>query len=262
MSEAIENRSGGVKIMTTNLQKRESDELSGAQSRSILSMILDAARDPGCDVNKMIAMHTLFRQVVADEKKDLYDQAMARLQPRLPIIEKTKKGTNGKYAPIEIIDAAIGPLLQDEGFHFVFTSAPVAQGSKDMLVTGRLVHRGGHFEEASIPMALDTSGSKTGTQGGISTVSYGIRALKRMFLDLRMVDEDRDGSNERCITEDQAMTIDTLIGNIPDQPPGYRLRCQSKLLGAMNVGKISEIPLRRFGEAVNKLEKAAQGPAK
>lgn len=232
----------------------------GGKSRQILGIISTAAADPNCDVSKMTAMHDLFRQVVADEKKDLYDQAMARLQPKLPLIEKNKKGANGKYAPIEAIDAAIAPLLKEEGFHFVFTSAPASPPSKDMLVVGRLVHKGGHYEEASIPVALDTSGSKTATQGAVSTVSYGIRCIKRMMLDLNMVDEDRDGSNERCITEDQELTIDTLIGNIPDEPKGYRLRCQSKLLGAMNVSKISEIPAARFGEAVNKLEKAAQGP--
>ena len=251
--------------MSTELQSASAEvavtgDPVGERSSSLLGMISLAARDPQCDVAKMTAMHTLFRQVVADEKKDLYDKAMARLQPRLPIIEKSKKGANGKYAPIEAIDAAIAPLLKEEGFHFVFTSSPAAPPSKDMLVTGRLVHKGGHFEEASIPVALDTSGSKTATQGAVSTVSYGIRCIKRMMLDLNMVDEDRDGSNEKIITEDQAMTIDTLIGNIPDNPPGYRLRCQSKLLGAMNVSKISEIPLARFGEAVNKLEKAAQGP--
>lgn len=247
--------------MSTELVKPESTELEvGGKSRQILGIISAAASDPNCDVAKMTAMHELFRQVVADEKKDLYDQAMARLQPRLPVIEKSKKGANGKYAPIEVIDASIGPLLKEEGFHFVFTSAPAAPPSKDMLVVGRLVHKGGHYEEASIPVALDTSGSKTATQGAVSTVSYGIRAIKRMMLDLNMVDEDRDGSTEKHITEDQALTIETLIGNIPDQPQGYRLRCQSKLLGAMNVSKVSEIPAARFGEAVNKLEKAAQGP--
>jgi hypothetical protein len=245
----------------TDLMRQESGiELAGDKSKSILAMIGAASRDPNCDVAKMTAMHALFRQVVADEKKDLYDQAMSRLQPRLPIIEKSKKGANGKYAPIEAIDAAIAPLLKEEGFHFAFTSGPAAPPSKDVIVVGRLVHKGGHYEEASIPVALDTSGSKTATQGAVSTVSYGIRAIKRMMLDLNMVDEDRDGSNARCITEDQAMTITTLIGNIPDRPEGYRLRCKSKLLGAMAVSTIAEIPFARFGEAVNKLEKAAEGP--
>jgi len=242
-------------------QQEHGIALSG-RSQSILETISLAARDPNCDVAKMTAMHELFRQVVADEKRDLYDQAMSRLQPRLPVIEKNKKGASGKYAPIEEIDARIGPLLKEEGFHFVFTSAPAAPPSKDVIVTGRLVHKAGHREEASIPIALDTSGSKTATQGAVSTISYGIRGLKRMMLDLNMVGEDRDGSAGKVITEEQAASIEKLIENIPDEPKGYRLRCQSKLLGAMAVSAIREIPAQRFGEAVNKLEIAARGPAK
>jgi hypothetical protein len=229
------------------------------RSASLMSTINAASRDPQCDVAKMTALHDLFRQVVADEKRDLYNAAMARLQPRLPLIEKNKKGANGKYAPIEEIDARIGPLLKEEGFHFVFTSTETPKG---MLLSGKLVHAGGHFETASIPIALDTSGSKTATQGAVSTASYGIRVLKRMMLDLNMVDEDRDGSRAAVLSEDQAMTIETLIANITDEPAGYRLRCKAKLLGAMNVSLISEIPAARFGESVNKLEMAAKGPAK
>lgn len=246
-------------LMSADPQALQQSALS-QRSGSILEAISHAARDPQCDVAKMTAMHELFRQVVADEKKDLYDQAMARLQPRLPVIEKNKKGANGKYAPIEEIDARIRPLLDEEGFHFTFTSKPAPAPSKDLIVKARLSHKAGHFEEAELPIALDTSGSKTATQGAVSTASYGIRALKRMMLDLQMVGEDRDGSLTKTISEEQALTIEQLIGDIKDEPKGYRLRCQAKLLGAMAVSTIAQIPAARFGEAVNKLGVAAQGP--
>jgi hypothetical protein len=244
----------------TDAQVARTEQSSASTSQAIMRIIAENAANPSCDTGKMQALLDMQIKVMALEAKALYDAAMSRLQPRLPVIRKDSKGANGKYASIESIDAAIGPLLKEEGFHFVFTSGPAPPPSKDMIVTGRLIHKGGHVEEASIPVALDTSGSKTPTQGAVSTISYGIRALKRMFLDLNMVGEDRDGSPAPVITRDQADTIETLIANIVDNPAGYRLRCRARLLAAMAVGDVTQIPIARFREAVNKLELAAQGP--
>lgn len=223
-------------------------------SDTIIDVISRAASDPNCDTGKMQALINMQVQVMGLEAKKKYDDAMSRVQESLPTIQKEKKGANGKYASIENIDAAISPILKENGFHFTFTSTP---GNGKMIVTGKLRHRDGHQEESSIELAIDKSGSKNDTQGGGSTIAYGRRYLKLMMLDLTVVGDDRDGATSRRITKDQALNIDTLIQDIPDVE-GYRLRVKSKLLASLAADTVEDILADRYSEAINKLARAAE----
>ena len=172
---------------------------------TMLALIARAATDPAVDVAKMAALLTMQRELMADQAKQQFNEALARLQTRLPRItkrgrieypENKQKGTQKAaipYALWEDIDAAIRPLLNEEGFSLSYDAPPAPGGG--ILFTGKLLHVGGHFETATIgPLPLDTSGGKNNLQAGGSTTSYGQRYTTKMLLNLIFEGEDDDGN--------------------------------------------------------------------
>lgn len=175
----------------------------------MLALIARAAADPSVDVAKMQALLDMQRQLMADQARQLFDEAFERLKPKLPRVKKNGRVTYDKkpggfaYAKYEDIDEAIAPLLNAEGFHLSYDSQPLPDGR--ITVIGTLYHVAGHCKTATIgPLPLDTSGGKNNVQAVGSTVSYGKRYTATMLLDLVFEGEDDDGQKGGNVTIDEA----------------------------------------------------------
>lgn len=177
-------------------------------AENLLAIIANAAKDPNVDIEKMERLMAMHERLVTEQRRTAFMAAMARLTPKLPEIGKLGTSHHGKYARLEDIDRAIRPLIAEEGFSLSFDSQP-AEGK--VRVTCKLSHAEGHFETKQIDLPLDNSGSKNGAQSVISTVSYGRRALVKMFFNLIEAGEDTDGNNPEAITQDQVIVIRDLI---------------------------------------------------
>jgi hypothetical protein len=194
-----------------------------------------------------------------EERRAAYADAMARLQSRLPQV--TKHGVNAHtktaYAMYEDIDAAIRPLLAEEGFSLSFD-----EDSRDGAMVRyvlRITHRSGHREEQRLTLSIDEAArnregraTRTATQSDGSTASYARRYLIKLALNLVERGEDDDGNGgSQPITEEQARDIDTAITDTRAD--------RARFLAYMGVGSIEEILDRDYARAMNALESKRRG---
>lgn len=230
----------GTEVMTqaTTLAVREEQPDSGA---AFLTIIAAAARDPHVDIAKMESLLRMQENIAAKQAEMAFNQAMNRLQPKLPRIVKRGKiefGSGDKkqstpFARYEDIDREIRPLLFQEGFSFIFGTIPTEKG---IIITATLAHSRGHSRTESMPLPLDTSGSKNAIQAVGSTMSYGKRYLVTAMLNIITEGEDNDGNGILFIDDRQAGNITDLMAACEMNP-----RVASKFLDFMEVKAISEI---------------------
>lgn len=230
--------------MTDNaLVRSEPTAIEIKSDGSLLAVIAQAVADPRMDVEKMSKLLDIHERIVAENRKVAFMAAMARLTPRLPEVGKHGTSHQGKYARLIDIDRAIRPLIAEEGFSLSFDSQPI-EGK--VRVICRLSHSEGHSEVKQIDLPIDTSGSKNGAQAMISTVSYGRRALTKMFFNLIEVDEDTDGNDPSVITYDQAKQLLALLVEVKAD--------KGRFLVFMGAEKVEAILARDYPKAINALE--------
>lgn len=244
----------------TELAVREDALPATLAASTVLSIIAKAAADPAVDVAKMQALLDMQRQLMADQSRAEFNEAMARLQPRLPRIAKkgdvkypVRKGDDDGpkkhaffFARIEDIDDAIRPLLNDEGFSLSGDTIPQPDGR--IIVTTTLLHRGGHSKTVQIgPLPLDTSGGKNNVQALGSTYSYGYRYGQRALLNLVFEGDDDDGvrGGQEFISDASVKVLsDLLIETKSDL---------GKFCALFSVGGLPEIQVADYPAAVNAL---------
>lgn len=199
----------------------ERKELAPASEAVALIQVIErAARDPSIDIDRMERLLQMHERLVERQAKATYAEALARLQPKLPIIKergaiKNNSGAvQSKYAFWEDIVGIITPLLASEGFSLSFRT-----GNKDgkIQVTGVLAHSRGHSEETTLELPADTSGSKNAVQAVASSVSYGKRYTAGALLNLRTGELDDDGQGgpkHDTLSEEQVANLKALITEV------------------------------------------------
>lgn len=157
----------------------------------VLAMIERVATNPEVDVSKLEKMLDMQERVMAKNAEMAFNQAMARLQPVLPVIEKTAKADKSKYAKYEDIEAKVRPFYTKEGFSISYTSK---RDGEMVTYFGTLRHVEGYSITSEIDLPADKSGSKNDIQAKASTMSYAKRYLLTMLLNIVTKDEDTDGN--------------------------------------------------------------------
>lgn len=206
--------------MTTELEKQQPGELTELQ-------IIDRmGSDPSVSVEKYTAAWELRQRVLEHKARVEFLAAMARVQSRAPRINKkgaivvpAKPGTPGRereratpYALYEDIDSGIRPIYQEEGFSLCFSSETVAGGGA--IWRCAVSHRLGHQETFSTPaLPADTTGSKNNLQAIFSTSTYAKRYLTCLIFNIVTVGVDDDGKAHGYLTEDQVLTISTMLND-------------------------------------------------
>lgn len=214
---------------------------------NLLSVIANAVADPRMDPEKMSKLLDVHERILADQRRVAFMGAMARVAAKLPEIGKLGTSHHGQYARLIDIDRAIRPILSAEGLSQSFDSEEMP-GDK-VRVTCRLSHEQGHAETKQVTLPIDKSGSKNGAQAIISTVSYGRRALTKMFFNLMESDgiEDDDGNGgSATISDDQAKDIEALITEVKAD--------RARFLAYMGTTNVEAILSRDFTKAVTALE--------
>lgn len=171
---------------------------------NLLAVILAAAADPRCNVEKMQALLSMQKEVAAEQARISYTQDKLALTRKLPTINKDgkiefKDKGQGKallrFASFENINEVIRPLLDEFGFDLWFSSEPGVAGMINVI--GHLDHHQGHTRTTTFPMPHDASGGKSGAQGWASAFSFGKRITTIGLLNLQtkaIEDRDRDGN--------------------------------------------------------------------
>jgi hypothetical protein len=222
---------------------------------NLLSVIAQAALDPGVDVEKMRALLELKERIDENEAKKLFHAAMIAAQEEMrPVVRNCEnKETHSWYANLEAVDRSIRPIYTRHGFVLSFNSEPSSNGMVTMTCT--CMHKGGFTKEYKIEAALDDSGikgskNKTGVMAAGSTVSYLRRYLSCMIFNVVLTNEDDDGVGAtQTISEAQANKILDLL--IACEMEGPR---SQPFLSFMGVAGVDDIPARDYDKAVTQLQ--------
>lgn len=178
-----------------------------SDTAALMQVIERAARDPSVDIERMERLLAMHERLVANQAKAAYMAALARLQPKLPIIEERGAILNksnevqSRYALWEDIVTVITPILASEGFSLSFRTG---NANQHIQVTGILGHAEGHSEETTLDLPADVSGNKNAVQAVASSVSYGKRYTAGALLNLRMgtLDDDGQSASDKHVSEE------------------------------------------------------------
>lgn len=226
-----------------------------SETTSLIQVIERAARDPSVDLDRMERLLQMHERLVERQAKTAYANALAVLQPTLPIImergsiKNTAGAVQSKYALWEDIVGVITPLLAAQGFSLSFrTGNPEGK----IRVTGVLTHREGHAEETTLDLPADKSGSKNEVQAVASSVSYGKRYTAGALLNLRTGEPDTDGRSTtiELISEKQVADLDALISENNGNKP--------KLLRYLKLNSLADIPVKNYDYVVNEVRAIAR----
>jgi len=189
------------------------------QATGMLAIIEKFGASPDVDVAKLEKMLEMQERIMAKQAEIDFTESMTRMKPNLPAIDKngtilfTDKNGNERRTPharYEDIQEAINPHLVKEGFSISFDTEAVPNAPTIIKCT--LSHRGGYSKTNSLPLPLDTSGSKNNLQAMGSTILYGKRYLVGMMLDLVIKGVDDDGKGaDKTITDEHAAEIKRLM---------------------------------------------------
>lgn len=199
--------------MNQALAERTVDQLpiapAASEAAAVLSVIERMATNPEIDITKLEKLMEMHERIVARNARAAYYSAFAAMQAELPEIEERgnivihEKGKDKTpenviqstpYALWEDINAGIKPVLAKHGFGLSFRPGQTPDGR--VTVTGILMHREGHQEEATVVLQHDSSGSKNAVQAVGSSTSYGKRYAANALLNLTSrdgIEADDDG---------------------------------------------------------------------
>lgn len=221
---------------------------------AIIQVIERAAMNPAVDIEKMERLLAMQERVMARNAKAAYVEALAEMQPELPVIVERgeiKHGDNkpvqSRYALWEDINEAIKPVLAKHGFALSFRTG--REGDR-IIVTGVLSHRLGHTEDTTMHLPIDASGSKNAVQAVGSSTSYGKRYTAMALLNLTSRGEDDDGKAAGLgptITPDQAKQIRDLISTTETDIAAF---CEF-----MGVEAVPDISAEHFDAAIRALRR-------
>ena len=118
-----------------------------SDTAAIINMIDRMSARPDIPVERVEQLFALYQKMQADQARRAYYAALSEMQPEIPVVDRSGKSHNSKYARWEDIVEKIMPALRKHGFAISFRTA----STDNMLnVTAILSHREGHSEETAL----------------------------------------------------------------------------------------------------------------
>lgn len=180
------------------MTKTDTQDAAPVEGATIANLIERVATNPNASIETLERLLNMQERVQATRAEVAFNAALAEMQPKLPVIEERGAIKNGQkvvqstYALWEDINEAIRPVLAEYGFALTFR---VERSDGMVSVTGVLSHRDGHKTETTLPLPVDSSGSKNAVQAIGSSTSYGQRYTAKLLLNLTSRGEDDDGAS-------------------------------------------------------------------
>ncbi len=226
-------------------------------TQSLIHVLSRAMSDPSIDVEKVERYAALYERAIAREDEIAFNTAMMQAQSEMRHIaaDANNPQTKSKYATYAALDSRVRPIYSKHGFSLSFyTGEGAPEGSIRICCK---VARGGHTERPYIDMPADGKGAKGGdvmtkTHATGAGVTYGRRYLLAMIFNL-VIGEDDDGNaaGGDTISADQSGDLQALIESVNAD--------KAKFLRFFKIEHLSELPTKRYQEAVNMLNAKARG---
>lgn len=251
--------------MSKELQQSAQSQLAKREPTTleIIGQIANSPNFGPAQMDVLERMIALKERTDAQERKEAFAAALAALQAELPQIDKRGKiiivqgSERSRYARVEDIDNVIRPYLAKHGFSFAWDTEP-SPAAGEIRYVGKLTHQRGHFEDKHVDLPIEDELSSQGkllmtkVQKRGSTLSYAIRTLLRMHLNLVMRDEDNDGQgNVELVTAKDLTLIKELLAKVGGDGES------AKFLAWMKVDKFEDIQRRDVTRALSFLRAKA-----
>lgn len=231
-----------------------------SEANAVLHMIERAARDPAVDIDKLQQLMAMRERIEARQAEADFDKALTAAQAGMRRVrtDSNNPQTRSRYASYGALDAAMRPVYTANGFALSFNTENPAP--EIVRVICRVSHQNGHSRTYQIDMPADGKGAKGGdvmtkTHATGSAVSYGMRYLLKMIFNIAVSDRDDDGNaaadTGASINADQVGELTALIESVGAD--------KARFLRFFKVEQLSELPAKRFQEAVNMLNAKSRG---
>lgn len=224
------------------------------EAETFLAMIERAARDPSIDLDRMERLTAMYERSKARAAEAEFTAALTDLQAELPVIDekgaiRNKAGeVQSRYAKWEDINEAITPLLKAHGFTLTFRT----ETTETRVTTTGILRKGGHAQEATFNLPVDTGPGRNAVQSVASAFSYGKRYAAIALLNITSRakgDADDDAqATPGYITEEQVME---LRETIEDAGANEHKFCEMFL----RIPSLAECPAGKFNEAIHELRR-------
>lgn len=251
-------------------QKNETFALAPVLPRNEMQVVIDMVErvmlDKDLDFARVKEAMELLERIQARAAKMAFIEALARAQPKLPVIDQNgqiiihnkedrQKNVRNprveqrtKYAMWADIAEAITPVIAAEGLTLSFTNDGGAGGM--ISVTCLLRHIRGHEERTTLVLPHDSSGSKNPVQAIGSSLQYGKRYTAGLLLNFVSRagperDDDGKSSDERAqvIGEDKARELERAL-----EACGADMNLFKEHFA---IDDLAELPTPRLDEAVS-----------
>jgi hypothetical protein len=217
----------------------------------VLAIIARAAEDPNVSADKMERLLEMQFKIMNKQAEIELNQALAKLEPMLKTLTKTKAGAPTKggtvkffYTPYEEIDRMMRPVLRECGLSLTFSTRIVAD--KPYFIAQVQEVTKGACREAMIPYTPDTSSQMNNPQNIASGLSYAKRISVAMLFNLVFEGEDDNAAHAGALTDAELGIIERLLTEREVDRAAFLKFC--------GVPETSLIPSSLFKEAKSKLE--------
>lgn len=182
--------------MENKKQELQTAEQRFVQKKSPEDIISDAI-SKGADLDKLSKLLEIKERWEANEARKAYNEAMSLFRANPPKIVKDKKvgyktdrgGVSYSHATLANAVDKITPELSKYGLSASWRT----KQNGSIVVSCRISHVLGHYEEVELTAPADTSGSKNSIQAIGSTITYLERYTLFAVLGLAAYDQDDDG---------------------------------------------------------------------
>lgn len=216
--------------------------------------LLMAAVHKGADVETLERLMALRERMQAEQAQRAYYDALAAFQAECPTVERTKKGGQGHYAPLEVIVATIREMLHKHGLSYSFDTE---HGESSVKVICRVRHRDGHSDSGSVVMPRYKGRGTNEAQDEGGAITYGRRYALCNALGIVTADSDTDGAglgdrrNGETITEAQASALCDMAAKLNRTPDALLGWLSSKV--GYDLPSIEALPASHYESAAREL---------
>jgi ERF superfamily len=255
------------------------------QPATLYSAIIQAARDPAVNAEKMKTLVELQIQVEKWEAQKAFTRAFNALQFELPTINKdgyidhgegtTKTGKpklKARYSTYPNLMGVCRPLLKKHGLTFNNTVEPTPDIGRINIV-GYLTHIDGHGMKSIFPLGADAGPGRSAAQAWGSASSYGKRYNLILTLDIvseAPQDRDDDGHKARIepinadgfpgdtIVTEQVLVSEDQLMKVIDAIEACGVGTK-KFCAKYGIEKVSDLPASMFADAITACKNYGHG---
>ena len=231
----------------------KSDAALPAVAADNQAAILMAAIQNGASPEQLQALVDLQKEMRREASRMAFYEALSAVRGAALKLRRNKQATGGtkhKYATLDNILDAIGPVMSDNGLSVRHKTETAPDGR--ITVSCIVAHRGGYEDSTSLSAMPDSGPGRNAIQSVGSTVTYLRRYTLESLLGLAEAGDDDDGTGAtQTISAIQYEEITRLLNQTESDVP--------KFLGWLGVDSVAAIPASRYVQAKQALEKKLKG---